>query len=86
MAQLIRVNRGDKDESDHDLLPERVDVHDVQAVAQAGDDQGSDQGAPDVAEPALQAGAAQDHRGYRIEGVLAAGGGLAMKVDITQTK
>ena len=55
------------DDADDDRLQERVDVEQVHAVADHADHQRADQRVGDVAPAAEEAGAADDHRGDRVE-------------------
>ena len=69
------------------ILPDVGDADQDQAVGQHGDDQRADQRAPDRADAADEAGAAEDHRGDGVELVglaeLQAVGGVEAAADMT---
>src|SRR5919107_427102 len=66
-AQLIEVDRADENGADGDLLPERLDADDHEAVGQHGGDEHPEHGPEDGADPAEQAGAPDHHGGDRVE-------------------
>ena len=66
-ANLVSENSHNQDHTDNYLLPECVDIHQVQTIAKTGDDQTADERTQDTALPAKQAGAAKHSRGNRIQ-------------------
>src|SRR5690242_15100471 len=65
--ELIDVHGRDEDESDRDLLPERLDVRDDEPVLQHGRDEHADDRADDAADTAEEARPAQDHPGDHLQ-------------------
>ncbi len=64
---LVDQHRDDDDDAHGHELPERLDIDEHQPVLDHGDHQGAGDGAADRARPAEQAGAADHHRGDRVE-------------------
>src|SRR5579884_1478392 len=67
LAQEIDADRGDDHHADEYLLPEGVDVQQVQAVAEHCHDEGADERPPDAALASEQAGATDHHRGDGVQ-------------------
>ena len=61
-TDLVDVHRGDQHGADGDLLPERLDADDDEAVLQDGRDEEADHGAEDRADATEQRGAADHDR------------------------
>src|SRR5687768_13218803 len=66
-AKLVEVDRDDEDRAHRDLLPERLDADDDEAVLQDGRDEDADDRPDDRADAAEQARATDDDRGDRVE-------------------
>ena len=66
-AQLVDVDGDDQDRADGDLLPERLDADDDEAVLQHGRDEQPDDGAEDRSDAAEQRRAADDDGGDDVE-------------------
>ena len=66
-AHHVGLDRQHDDDADDDRLQERVDVQQVHPVADHADHQRADQRVDDGAAAAEEAGAADDHRGDRVE-------------------
>src|SRR5690606_31463150 len=60
VAEGVDHHRAGDDDADHDLLPERRHVQQVQTVAQHADDERADEGSDHGADAAGEAGAADD--------------------------
>lgn len=75
-AELVDGDGGEHDDPDGDLLPERVDVEEVERVPDDRQQQGAGQGAADEPVPAGEAGPPDDHG--RDRGEFVAGGGLGL--------
>ena len=67
VAQHIRLDRHHDDQADGDHLEEDVDVEQVERVADDADHHRADERVADMAAPAEEARAADDHRGDRVE-------------------
>ena len=66
-AKRVRGHRQRDDDANHDLLNEGRNAAQVQSVSQNADNQDAYDGSTDSADAAVQACAADDYRGNRIE-------------------
>src|SRR3954454_4448482 len=75
-AQLVEVDGGDEHRADGDVLPERIDPYDHEAVLQDGGDEDAEDRAEHRSDPAEQARPADDDGGdgLQVVGVVAADG------------
>jgi hypothetical protein len=63
----VQCDGGDDDQSLDDVLPDVRDPHEDEPVGEDRDDEGAHERAPDGANAAHEAGAAQDDGGNRVE-------------------
>src|SRR5689334_14822500 len=64
---LVEIHGDDQDGADSDLLPERLDTDDDEAVLEHGGDEDAEDGPEDRPDAAEETGAADDHGGDRVE-------------------